>query len=90
MKKRKINLKMLSLQKQTIASVNAQSIQGGTNITLLETQLVIICATTFTVGPTIPVTLSEVKTKCITCPGFGCPSENGKTCPGPITYSALC
>lgn len=91
MKKQKLNLKKLSLQKQTIASVNVEAIQGGTGITHLETQLVIICQTTFTVtNPTIPITLSEVKTRCITDPGMACPSENGKTCPGPITHSAFC
>ena len=86
MKKQKVNLKKLSLQKHTIASVNAQSIQGGTGTTFFETRIVLICQTNITTI-TIPITgLSEVETKCITCPGFGCPSENGKTCAtdGPI------
>ncbi len=81
MKKQKVNLKKLSLQKSTIASVNANSIQGGTigNTTFLETQLVIICTTTFNV-PNTTTRLSNVETYCITCPGFGCPSDDGKTC----------
>lgn len=93
MKKRKINLKRLSLQKKTIASVNANSIQGGTigNTTFLATQLVIICTTTFNV-PNTTTRLSNVETYCITCPGFGCPSEDGKTCPtdGPIIKTSFC
>ncbi|WP_298508284.1 class I lanthipeptide [uncultured Kordia sp.] len=83
MKKRKIQIKKLSLQKHTIASVNANSLQGGTggNITLLETRIVLICDTnTNLTDDTVTTVLSNVETKCITDPGFGCPSNPDGPC----------
>jgi len=45
MKKKKIKLQKLSLEKQTIASVNSNEIQGGLATTHLETRFVTICKT---------------------------------------------
>lgn len=88
MKKRKIQRKKLSLHKNTIAAVNANAIQGGTigtNITLLETRLAIICTTTTTVTNTVTLR----KTVCeITC--IECPTDNIIVCPGTIVKTTLC
>lgn len=87
MKNRKIQLKKLSLHKKTIASVNANAVQGGTG-TLLETQLVVICTTTYTVVPNTLTDLSKVKTKCIEC--FQDKSKKEIVCNGGVTVSILC
>lgn len=64
MKKRNVTLKKLALQKKTIANMNANSVQGGTG-GALETQIVIICATTIntdivTIGATVRPTCVRV------------------------------
>jgi len=53
MKKRKMNLKKLALQKQTVASM--ETVQGG----IKETQFIVICATLIN---TIIVTTTTVVT----------------------------
>lgn len=90
MKKQKIHLKRLSLQKKTIAAVNVNSIQGGTigNTTILETRLAIICQTNPT-NITVAVTVfSKVETKCIEC--FQDKSKKEIVCNGGVTESILC
>ena len=91
MKKQKVTLKKLSLQKQTIASVHAKAIQGGTGITttFLETRLGLICQTNPT-GITIPVTaFSVVETKCVT--DETCKTDcDPDTCPGIIIKTFPC
>jgi hypothetical protein len=68
MKKRKINLKKLSLQKRTIAAMNANSVQGGTG-TLLETQVFVICHTLInTTIVSATNTVVEVTKTCIDLP----------------------
>lgn len=80
MKKRKVNLKKLSLQKKTIASINADSVKGGAG-TILETNIAAICNTAINTGgvpttivTTLPVlkTMDPVDWRCkitnVTCP----------------------
>ncbi|WP_046756427.1 hypothetical protein [Kordia jejudonensis] len=85
MKKRKMNLKKLTLQKRTIS--NLEIAHGGAQ----QTQIIVICNTlintdilTITATTTNPPIISEQKTKCISCEGFVCLSRDLVTCACPF------
>jgi hypothetical protein len=69
MKKRKIRLQKLSLEKQTIASVNSETIQGGTGTIMFETRIIVICKTLYnTIATTVggSAVVCSQKTYCLT------------------------
>ncbi len=90
MKNRKIQFKKLSLQKNTIASVNTNSVQGGiANTTFLNTRFALVCDTK--TNPGTIETLTKGATLCFQFTCADCPTkDNIILCPGTVVNTTLC